>query len=203
MKINKSFLAVAMVIGLGGTSIHTQAADGTINFNGLVVAGACTTVNTVNVNGTILGAVGAKPIATLTLPTVNVNALNTGVGVYAGQTPFSIELSNCQQAIGLNNVRAEFTSASTPPGDNHVMANTASGSGSGASAAGDVAVAIMQRNGTTQIDLHNGPAKDVGATLPATAANLVLEYKAAYKSLSTAVTPGNVSASADFVISYF
>ncbi|MFB2659002.1 fimbrial protein [Shewanella xiamenensis] len=197
MKVNKSFLALAVVVGFSGSTVHAQAADGTINFTGLVVAGACTAVANVNANGTIVA--GTNPTATLNLPTVNANALNVAAGTYAGQTPFSIELSNCQQATGLNNVRAEFTSASTPAGDNHVMANTATG----ASVAGDVAVAIMQRNGTTQIDLHNGPAKDVGAALPATAANLTLEYKAAYKSLTTSVTPGNVAATADFVISYF
>ncbi|MBA2076735.1 MAG: fimbrial protein [Shewanella sp.] len=195
MKMNKSFLALAMVVGFGGTSAHAQAADGTINITGLVVAGACTAVANVNANGTVVA--GPNPTTTLTLPTVNVNALNVAAGTYAGQTPFSIELSNCQKATGLNNVRAEFTSAKTPAGDNHVMANTDT------SGAGDVAVAIMQRNGTTQIDLHNGPAKDAGLELPATAANLTLEYKAAYKSLSTAVTPGKVAASTDFVISYF
>ncbi|MFM5182974.1 fimbrial protein [Aeromonas veronii] len=195
MKMNKSLLAVAMVMGFGSASV--QAADGTINFTGLVVAGACTAVANVNANGTVVA--GPTPTATLALPTVNANALNVAAGTYVGQTPFSIELSNCQQAAGLNNVRAEFTSASTPAGDNHVMANTATG----ASVAGNVAVAIMQQNGTTQIDLHNGPAKDVGLALPATAANLTLNYKAAYKSLTTSVTPGSVAAAADFVISYF
>ena len=195
MKMNKSLLAVAMVMGFGSASV--QAADGTINFTGLVVAGACTAVANVNANGTVVA--GPTPTATLALPTVNANALNVAAGTYVGQTPFSIELSNCQQATGLNNVRAEFTSASTPTGDNHVMANTATG----ASVAGNVAVAIMQQNGTTQIDLHNGPAKDVGLALPATAANLTLNYKAAYKSLTTSVTPGSVAAAADFVISYF
>lgn len=194
MKMNKSLLAVAMVMGFGSASV--QAADGTIYFNGLVVAGACTAVANVNVNGTV---VAGPNRAILALPTVNANSLNVAAGTYVGQTPFSIELSNCQEATGLNNVRAEFTSASTPAGDNYVMANTMIG----ATAAGNVAVAIMQQNGTTQIDLHNGPAKDVGLALPATAANLTLNYKAAYKSLNTSVTPGSVTAAADFVISYF
>lgn len=195
MKMNKSLLAVAMVMGFGSASV--QAADGTINFSGLVVAGACTAVANLNANGTVVA--GPTPVARLVLPTVNANALNVAAGTYVGQTPFSIELSNCQQATGLNNVRAEFTSASTPAGDNSVMANTITG----AIAADNVAVAIMQQNGTTQIDLHNGPAKDVGLALPATAASLTLNYKAAYKSLTTSVTPGGVAAAADFVISYF
>jgi len=194
--MNKSLLAVAMVMGFGSASV--QAADGTIIFTGTVVAGACTAVTKVNANGT--GVAGPTlVVATLALPTVSANSLNVAAGTYVGQTPFSIELSNCKQAAGLNNVRAEFTSASTPAGDNHVMANTATG----ASVAGNVAVAIMQQNGTTQIDLHNGPAKDVGLALPATAATLTLNYKAAYKSLTTSVTPGSVAAAADFVISYF
>lgn len=195
MKLNKSFIAVAMVMGFGVNSAF--AADGTIKFTGLVVASACTAVANVNANGTEVP--GPAPVtATLELPTVHANVLNAAAGTYVGQTPFSIKLSGCTETAALHNVRAEFTSAATPDNDNYVMANTATGS-----AASNVAVAIMQRNGTQQIDLHNGQAKDPGAVLPSTTGDVTLEYKAAYKSLNTSVTPGTVAAAADFVISYF
>ncbi|HHQ4663630.1 TPA: fimbrial protein, partial [Aeromonas veronii] len=185
------------MIGFGSASV--QAADGTININGTVVAGACTAITQVDANGTVALPGAAGPVATLTLPTVAASTLAAAVGTYAGQTPFTIKLTGCQQAGSLNNVRAEFTSASTPVGDNHVMANTATGS-----AASGVGVAIMQPNGVTQIDLHNGGARDPGAALPtAAAADVILNYKAAYKSLSTTVTAGSVRGTTDFVISYF
>ncbi|WP_228723201.1 fimbrial protein [Limnobaculum xujianqingii] len=80
------------------------------------------------------------------------------------------------------------------------MANTAA-----ATPATNVAVAIMQQNGTTQIDLNGGTATDPGAALPVAGSTgpLNLQYKAAYKSLNTSVTAGNVTGVADFVISYF
>jgi major type 1 subunit fimbrin (pilin) len=195
MKFNKSFIAVAMIMGFGVNSAY--AADGTINFTGLVVASACTAVASVNANGTEVP--GPAPVtATLALPTVHAKVLNAAPNTYVGQTPFSIKLTGCTETAALHNVRAEFTSAATPADNNYVMANTASGS-----SASNVAVAIMQRNGTQRIDLHNGQAKDPGAILPSTTGDVTLDYKAAYMSLNTGVTPGTVVASADFVISYF
>lgn len=196
MKLNKSLLALTAALALGSTAVH--AADGTITFNGVVTASACTAITNVTADSVVAGP---TPIsAVLTLPSVTATTLNAGAGTYAGQTPFSINLSNCEATAALNNVRAVFTSSSSPASDAHVMKNVAS-----TSPAGDVAIAIMQPNGITQIDLNSGPAKDPGMLLPAIGSpgNLTLNYKAAYKSLSTSVTPGNVQGVADFVISYF
>lgn len=199
MKLNKNTLALAVALTLG--SACAQAADGTITFNGLVTASACSSIASVTADSTVSGP---TPInATLTLPNVTNTTLNAAAGTYAGQTPFSIQLTGCEATTALNNVRAVFTSAASPAGDAYVMANTAA-----TTPATDVAIAIMQQNGTTQIDLNGGPANDVGAALPVLAipsapGPVTLQYKAAYKSLSTGVTPGNVTGVADFVISYF
>lgn len=195
MKLNKSLLALMAALALGNSAAH--AADGTITFNGVVTASACTAIASVTANSVYTGT----PItATLTLPNVTATTLNAAAGTYAGQTPFSIQLTNCEATTALNNVRAVFTSSSSPVGDAYVMANVAT-----TMPATDVAVAIMQPNGTTQIDLNGGPATDPGLALPpiGTPGPLTLNYKAAYKSLSTGVTAGNVQGVADFIISYF
>lgn len=61
------------------------ASDGTINFNGELVASTCT----VNVNGTV-----GPTAATVTLPKVSAAQLKTA-GAVAGQTGFNVTLSAC------------------------------------------------------------------------------------------------------------
>lgn len=194
MKMQKYLLATAVTLALGSAAV--QAADGTITFNGTVTASACTAIASVTADSV---ASGTPISATLTLPPVTEETLKAAAGTYAGQTPFSIQLTGCEATAALNNVRALFTTANATS-DGYAMANTAS-----VTPAGDVAVAIMQPNGTTQIDLNGGPNRDPGAALPTAGSQgpVTLNYLAAYKSLSTAVTPGNVTGAADFVISYF
>lgn len=195
MNFTKYLLATAITVALGSTAV--QAADGTITFNGTVISSACSTNLSVTADSTVTGTIGGTPLAaTLTLPAVTADTLNAAAGTYAGHKAFSIQLTGCAAVSGLNNVRTLFTTASTPPGQPHVMANTAT-----TTPAADVAVAILQSG--TQIDLNGGPAADAGVPLPVTAGPLTLNYQAAYKSLSTGVTAGNVTGVADFVISYF
>ncbi|MBV7693709.1 type 1 fimbrial protein [Limnobaculum sp. M2-1] len=193
MKFNKYLLATVVATALSSAAV--QAADGTITFNGTVTDSACTTITSVTADT-------VEPIsATLTLPPVTTTTLNAATGTYAGQTPFSIQLTGCESTAALGNVRALFTTANSPASDAHVMANTAPP----AMAAKNVGVAIMQQNGVIQIDLNGGAATDLGAALPVSPLeqNMVLHYKAAYKSLGGTVTAGDVTGVADFVISYF
>ena len=195
MQKNTLYKAIisAFVI-VGGLSANANAADGTINFNGTVTASACTTL------------VGAAPAggsagltATVNLPPVSADTLNVAAGTLAGHTAFTIQLTGCQAAGSLNSVRATFSTASPAAGDNTVMGNTAP------SGADDVAVAILTAQ-STPIHLNGGTLLDPGAALPAAAGApgpITLNYLAAYKSLSTAVTPGPVTGVADYVISYF
>lgn len=195
MQKNTLYKAIisAFVI-VGGLSANANAADGTINFNGTVTASACTTL------------VGAAPAggsagltATVNLPPVSADTLNAAAGTYAGHTAFTIQLTGCQAAGSLNSVRATFSTASPAAGDNTVMGNTAP------SGAADVAVVILTAQ-STPIHLNGGTLLDPGAALPAAAGApgpITLNYLAAYKSLSTTVTPGPVTGVADYVISYF
>ncbi|HHG8774973.1 TPA: fimbrial protein [Raoultella planticola] len=183
---------ISAALALAGISMNATAADGTITFQGTVTSSACTT---------IVGAApaGGSPGSTtiVNLPPVSADTLNAVSGTYAGHTAFTIQLTGCQAAGTLNSVRATFATASPAAGDSTVMSNTASGG------ADDVAVAILTQQ-SAPIHLNGGTQLDPGAALPTGSAGAVtLNYLAAYKSLSTAVTPGPVTGIADYVISYF
>lgn len=195
MQKNTLYKAIisAFVI-VGGLSANANAADGTINFNGTVTASACSALV-----GAAPAGGSASTTATVNLPPVSADTLNVAAGTLAGHTAFTIQLTGCQAAGSLNSVRATFSTASPAAGDNTVMGNTAP------SGAADVAVAILTAQ-STPIHLNGGTLLDPGATLPAVAGApgpITLNYLAAYKSLSTAVTPGPVTGVADYVISYF
>ncbi|CAI9387170.1 MULTISPECIES: fimbrial protein [Citrobacter] len=188
--MNKYLLA--SVIALCVSSGIAQAADGTITFNGLVTSSACTAIASVTADAT-----GTPGTAVLTLDNVTGSTLNAAAGTYAGIKPFSIQLTGCEATAALRNVRTLFTTTSAVGG---AIENTAL-----VTPAANVAIAILQQNGTTQIDVNGGAASDPGVALPPTGSprSLTLNYNAAYKSLSTGVTSGNVTGVADFVISYF
>ncbi|MFH2256075.1 fimbrial protein [Enterobacter sp. KE9933] len=187
----RSFVSSAIVASTLLSSA-AMAADGTITFTGLVTASACTAVAGVSTGG------APSKSATIVLPNVSTTAFS-GLGDYTGYTQFNIQLTGCQAASGLNNVRALFDSANTAlaQGDGNVMANTAP------SGAANVGVAILTP-GMVQIDLNGGTSKDPGDTLPATSGNVTLNYLAAYKALAaTGITAGPVTGVANYTISYF
>lgn len=183
---------ISAALALAGISMNATAADGSITFQGSVTSSACTTVVGAASAG---GTAGTATI--VNLPPVSADTLNAVSGTYAGHTAFTIQLTGCQAAGALNSVRATFSTASPAAGDNTVMSNTAAGG------AADVAVAILTAQ-SAPIHLNGGTQLDPGAALPDAAAGAVtLNYLAAYKSLSTAVTTGPVTGIADYVISYF
>ncbi|HCB1499407.1 major type 1 subunit fimbrin (pilin) [Klebsiella oxytoca] len=190
MKMNRVLMAALASSAL--LSASAMAADGTITFNGQVTASACTTVaGAATIGGT------ASNNATIGLPNVTATSLSAAAGTYAGHTPFTIELSGCQATAVLNNVRALFTTTTSPVGDSNIMGNTAVGG------AGDVGIAIL--SGGNQVDLNGGPSVAPGVALPpsGTPGAVSLQYTAAYKSLSTSVTTGPVQGITDYVISYY
>lgn len=193
MEFKTYFLAGIATLLIGPSMAN--AADGTITFNGMVTASACTAIAGVSANGS-----APTKNAIVTLPNVTASTLNNGgIGTYTGQTAFNIQLTGCQAISTLNNVRANFSTANTPAGDNYVMGNTAAGGSA------DVAVAILTPGGT-QIDLNGSTAADPGAALPLAsgpAGPIVLSYMAAYKPLTASVTAGPVTGVADYVISYY
>lgn len=189
MKFTKYLLATAITAALGSSAV--QAADGTITFNGTVTSSACTTLAGVSVGG---GTAAVNQ--TINLPAVPAPALNVATGTYLGHTAFKISLTGCAAIGALSNVRAIFDTPFSPASDAHVAGNTA------AAGAANVAVAILTPAGV-QVDMNGGSAVAPGSTLPTTAGAIDMDFVAAYKSLSTAVTAGPVTGTANYTISYF
>lgn len=189
MKLNRILASVAVASTL--LSAGAMAADGTITFNGTVTASACTALTGVSVGG------GAPAVnQTINLPAVPAPALNAAAGTYLGHTAFKISLTGCAAAGSLSNVRAIFDTPFAPASDAYVAGNTAP------SGATNVAVAILTPAGV-QIDMNGGTAVAPGYTLPSTAGAIDMDFVAAYKSLSTSVTAGPVTGTANYTISYF
>jgi len=89
----KKYLLAGVVSVILGTSL-ANAADGTITFNGMVTASACTAITGVSANGAAPSA-----NANVSLPNITDSTLNALTpGSYIGQTGFSILLTGCQAA---------------------------------------------------------------------------------------------------------
>lgn len=79
---------IPFVISAVLLSNAAQAADGTINFSGRLIAQTCTIT---------VGGVVSPAVATVTLPTVSTSLL-AAAGQSTGRTDFEIELSGCTGA---------------------------------------------------------------------------------------------------------
>jgi major type 1 subunit fimbrin (pilin) len=159
------------------------ASDGTINFNGELVAQTCT----VAVNGVVSPA-----ISTVTLPTIS-NSLLTTAGQVAGQTGFSIELSKCS---GSAKTAAAFfeSGASVDP----VTGNLNNLSGT----ATEVQLQL--------VDASNGSKIKAGDTMQSTATSRLtldesgaafMPYAVQYFASGT-TTPGTVVSSVTYSVNY-
>lgn len=188
MKLNRLLASAVAVSAIMSSGV--MAADGTITFTGSVTASACTTITGVSAGG------ASALNQTINLPAVTATALNKATGTFAGNTAFKISLAGCAATGALSNVRALFDTPFAPPADPYVIGNTAT------NGASNVAIAILTPAGA-QIDLNGGAAVDPGKVLPTTSGNVVMDFVAAYKSLSTGVTSGAVAGTANYTISYF
>lgn len=85
--MKKKILSALLVsAGLAAVASTAQASDGTITFNGAVIASTC------KVNG-------GNGDVTVTLPHVGSNTL-AAAGAVAGRTPFTLSLSGCATGTG-------------------------------------------------------------------------------------------------------
>lgn len=181
MKLN-AFICAAGLASLGAVSL-ANAADGTINFNGELVAQTCT----IAVNG-----VTTPAIATVTLPTVSTGLLDSAAKS-TGRTGFNIQLSAC---TGTATTAAAFfeAGASVDPVSGYLR-NT-----------GGTATLVNLR----LIDQANGSVIQAGNSnqLAATTRNTIdasgaanLPYAVEYVSLGLA-TAGTVTSSVTYSIDY-
>ncbi|KWE48669.1 fimbrial protein [Burkholderia ubonensis] len=90
MQIKKAAAALPLLLIAAGATISTtaHASDGTISFNGKVIASTCK-----------VDEGGSSGSFTVNLPPISTNAL-AAVGNVAGRTPFSLSLSGCTVGEG-------------------------------------------------------------------------------------------------------
>ncbi|WP_161969158.1 fimbrial protein [Entomohabitans teleogrylli] len=202
MKFKYALLPVTVAALLFSAS--ALASNGTINFTGSVVSSACDADLTISYSGGSYTSSSGTVTAQINLPPATVAALPT-TGSYAGHTPFSIALTNCQAGVSTpDTVYTRFVSGQTAAGDPAVLRNTTSGG------AGDVGIAILRPDSTTQININadhlSAPTSaDQGSALPPSGSpgSVTLNYVAAYKALGSSVTSGAVTAQTLFEIAYY
>jgi major type 1 subunit fimbrin (pilin) len=188
MKVSKTLFPAALIAGLSIAAIappSAHAADGTINFNGKVVANSCSiavaggTAATA-LSGTATGTVTLKPVFTSVLSTV-------GTADTADAAPFSLVYSGCDTNVAT--VQANFSAGNSPTPNNN-LPSTGSATG----------VEVQLTNSTgTPINIATNAGSPVSATL--SGGGTTLNYKAQYYP-SAAVTAGLVTAKAIFTTIY-
>lgn len=170
--------ALILACGLASGSAFA-ATQGTVTINGEVVAETCTIVS-------------GDEAKTVTLATVSTTAFTAANQTVAKQS-FTIGLENCESGA---NVYAAF---SAPVADidvgTHTLINKA------AAGATNVNIILLEQN-EGQILL--GDTSYPPSTQPVATADgaVTLEYSAAYYSTDATVTPGLVTAVANYVIAY-
>jgi major type 1 subunit fimbrin (pilin) len=173
--MNKTLLSTALVavVAAIGFVPTAQAAGGTINISGKVLADTC--VVKVNGNG-----------ATVVLPTVMTSALNA-VGATTGATTFNVGLTGCD---------ANTTSATMAFAGTNI--DSATGNLKNTAALGSNAQ-IQLLNGAAVINTStNANAPVIAVASGAGSTSLTAQYVAA----TAAATAGLVSTSVNFTLTY-
>ena len=181
--MKKTLLSAALMAGFGMAAFAPQAAnaaDGTITFNGAVLASTCTVSNAVS------------GVVAVTLPDVQTSAF-TASGSVAGLTPFSLTLTGCPTTPSGVVVGAAFDNTNV---------DTATGAIKNSTGASFSNVEVQMTNSSgTAINLFTNP-NPVNATISGTGA-ATLSYQAQYyQPTVTAITAGIVTASVTFTLTY-
>ncbi|HFZ8996650.1 TPA: fimbrial protein [Citrobacter freundii] len=179
----KITLLAAFVLSVGITG-SALAADNTVRFLGEVTDQTCT----IKINGT-----ESNPV--ILLPTVS-KATLASEGSSAGETPFTVTLSNCDVAASssLGNVGVRFV-VNERDGENlkNIAAN---------SPATNVAIQLLE--GVTALDFTSGEAKTTAKSIGGDGGESTVTFDMFAKYYSTAggATSGAVEAEAQFAITY-
>lgn len=174
MSMKKLTLAAAIVAGMALTPA-AFAVDGTITFNGNVLATTCT-IN----SGT--------PNFTVTLPDVSTNVLAVS-GDVAGQTAFNIALSSCS---------ANATASAYFEQGPNIDATTGNITNSGT--ATNVQIQLVNSDGTSAINLLTPTSNTTTAAVTSTSGG-TLTYYARYFATGVS-TAGTVTATEQYTINY-
>lgn len=177
---NRGIIGVSVFAAAAFSANAAQASDGTITFNGKVIAQTCT------INGG-----GAGNNFTVTLPTVSSSDLATA-GSTTGRTAFSIALTNCTPATG--NVSAFFEQGSTV---DSVTNNLINQTGGGTTAE----IQLVNANGST-IAIGHQPTPDTTNAVALNAGAATLNYAAQYYAKVANTTAGALTTTVTYSINY-
>lgn len=175
--MKKIAIAIAGVLSLGAAASAQAQSDGTITFNGEVLATSCA----IDAGGT-----GAAD-ATVTLPKVAANSLNAD-GARIGDTPFSIVVGSTATPCTQSNVQAYF----------HNRGNVnAAGRLNNTGTATNVNVAVLNAN-HQDINLSNNTNS---LTVPINSGTAQLDFYGQYYATGQA-TPGTVNTGVEYSVVY-
>ncbi|WP_071608949.1 fimbrial protein [Entomohabitans teleogrylli] len=186
MKLNKALVSVAVASAFMASSAF--AADGTIYFEGELVAATCD----ISVNGQ------TSP-ATVVLPTVSINLL-TAAGQTTGTTGFNIELANCDSLGTISTAAAFFEAGSTVDPVNYRLNNT----DVSANAATNVQLQLLDHHTQNAIKIGDtSQTSGAGATtrIDVSSGSATLPYAVEYYAMGP-TTPGVVTSMVNFSIDY-
>ncbi|MCS4270054.1 MULTISPECIES: fimbrial protein [Raoultella] len=181
MKLKSAMVSAAVTTALMASS--ALAVDGTINFQGELVASTCD----ITVDGM------ASP-ATVVLPTVSAASL-AAAGSTAGKTQFDIGLTNCQGVTSSTTAAAFFENGSTVHTSTFNLINTDT------SGADNVQLQLLDATTSTAINVGNSNQKANTSRISADTPSVVLPYAVQYYSMGAA-TAGNVQSQVNFSIDY-
>jgi len=178
-KMKKKLLGSIIALTVSAVALPAMAGVGTITINGKLTQSTCT----VNVNG-------GTPDAVITLPQLSTSELATA-GTTAGETAFTMNLTNCDPAEG--SVRAYFEHGPTVDATSGRLNNT------NAAGAKNVQVELLDSK-SNSLHVGNTSQRNNPATaLVNGAADLV--YTARYYATG-ASTAGELATSVTYSIDY-
>ena len=173
--MQKLLLSSALVAVIGLIPNAQAATSGTINFTGTVVADSCQ-----------ITVAGGNATGTVALPTVQTSQLATQ-GATAGDTPFDITLSGCD--ANLAGAQVAFSGANV---------NTTNGNLDNAAVDGsDVQIQLVNA-GAVVNTADNSNAPTISVSNGAGSVSLTARYYA----VNADTTPGRVSTSVNFTLTY-
>lgn len=192
--MNKLLLSAALVATFGAVALAPQAAraatnnpvsnpptDGTINITGTVIAQTC------KVDGKSAGTADTK---TVSLPDVLTSQL-AATGDTAGDTPFSIAVTDCDSA--LSTVHTYFTGSNIATDGR--LSNGTAGTATG------VEVQLLNSDNSA-IALNSADGSQNSEVVNLNSGDATLDYTARYYASSNTVGAGSVNTSVAFTMVY-
>lgn len=174
--MKKIVLFMTLLSAAAQTIPVANAADGTVNFNGMIADEAC--------------SVDIKSASqVITMGTISTSAFKSA-GEVASPTRFSIALNNCPESV--KNISVNFTGTADAVNTNLLGLSSDSG-------AKNVGVALYESDSMTLIPLR---ADSALVPIESTSSVNTLNYVAKYMATASTVMPGSANATADFTLGY-